>query len=253
MDRLDGKVALITGTGGGMGRAAALLFAAEGAKVVGCDLKADGNAETERMVRSAGGEMTGMAPVDCAEADGASEWVAQAAQRYGGVDILFNNAGAGRMGPIDELGIDDWYFTIRNELHIVFLVSRAVWPYLIARGGGAIVNTASIVATGGAWIGPQNAHGAAKGGVLSLTRQLAVEGGRHGIRVNAVSPGPIATPATDAAGAFALPPERAPRIVLGRVGRPEEVAWAALFLASDEASYVTGANLVVDGGTSMIC
>jgi meso-butanediol dehydrogenase/(S,S)-butanediol dehydrogenase/diacetyl reductase len=253
--RLAGKVALVTGTAGGIGRATALTLAREGAAVVGCDLDPDGSAETVRLA----GEMTAMAPVDLSAEAGANAWVADAVAAYGGVDILVNNASAIRFGPITTLSWDDWAFTIRNELHIVFLVTRAVWPHLvardpIARGTGSVVNIASITATRGAFFMPQNAHGAAKGGVLALTYQLVTEGGPHGIRVNAVSPAMTATPQTapllaDPGGPFA---GELARIPLGRVGRPEDVANAVLFLASDEAAHVSGANIPVDGGAAAV-
>ena len=211
-----------------------------------------------RLVRAAGGEMTAMAPVDLSSEAGANAWVAEAAAAYGGVDILVNNASAIRFGPITELSAADWSFTIRNELDIVFFVTRAVWPHLVARidrtGHGSIVNIASITATRGAYFMPQNAHGAAKGGVLALTYQLVTEGGPHGIRVNAVSPAMTATPQTapllaDSGGPFA---GELARIPLGRVGRPEDVAHAVLFLASDEAAHVSGANIPVDGGAAAV-
>jgi meso-butanediol dehydrogenase/(S,S)-butanediol dehydrogenase/diacetyl reductase len=254
MGRLSGKIALVTGAGGGIGRACALAFAREGARVVGCDLQPAGSADTVRLARDAGGEMTAMAPVDLSSEPGADNWVAEAVAAYGGVDILVNNASAIRFGPITSLSVEDWSFTIRNELDIVFLVTRAVWPHLVARGGGSIVNIASISATRGAFFMPQNAHGAAKGGVLSLTYQLVTEGGPHGIRVNAVSPAMTATPQTapllaDPDGPFA---GELARIPLGRVGRPEDVASAVLFLASDEAAHVSGANIPVDGGSAAI-
>ena len=234
------------------------MLAREGAAVVGCDLNPEGSAETVRLVREAGGEMTAMAPVDLASEAGANAWVAEAAAAYGGVDILVNNASAIRFGPITTLSAGDWSFTIRNELDIVFFVTRAVWPHLVARdpvpGHGSIVNIASITATRGAYFMPQNAHGAAKGGVLALTYQLVTEGGPHGIRVNAVSPAMTATPQTapllaDTGGPFA---GELARIPLGRVGRPEDVAHAVLFLASDEAAHVSGANIPVDGGAAAV-
>jgi meso-butanediol dehydrogenase / (S,S)-butanediol dehydrogenase / diacetyl reductase len=254
MGRLSGKIALVTGTAGGIGRATALTLAREGARVVGCDLHPEGSAGTVRLAREAGGEMTAMAPVDLASEAGASAWAAAAAAVYGGVDILVNNASAIRFGPISSLSFEDWSFTIRNELDIVFLVTRAVWPHLVAQGGGSIVNIASISATRGAFFMPQNAHGAAKGGVLSLTYQLVTEGGPHGIRVNAVSPAMTATPQTapllaDPDSPFA---GELARIPLGRVGQPQDVANAVLFLASDEAAHVSGANIPVDGGSSAI-
>lgn len=252
--RLAGKVALITGTGGGIGRAAALRFAAEGAKVIGCDLDPVGSARTVELVTRAGGTMTAMAPVDLAAADDAAAWVDAAARRHGGVDILFNNASAIRFAPIDQLSVEDWHFTLRNELDTVFFVTRAAWPHLIARGGGSIINMGSIAAMRGVWFTPQNAHSAAKGGVLALTLQLVAEGGRHGIRANAISPGMTETPATRPL--LADPPEafraELARIPLGRVGQPEDIANVALFLASAESAWVTGANIVVDGGASAL-
>jgi NAD(P)-dependent dehydrogenase (short-subunit alcohol dehydrogenase family) len=251
--RLDGKVALITGTGGGIGRAAALIFAAEGAAVVGCDLQEAASEETVALVRAAGGRMTATAGVDLADHRAAARWVDAAAEQHGGIDVLLNNASAIRFGPVDRLPVEDWLFTVRNELDLVFYAIRAAWPHLAARGG-AIVNIGSISGTRGAWFMPQNAHGAAKGGVLGLTCQLAVEGGPLGIRVNAISPALTRTPATepllsDPDSPFDLAKARIP---LGRVGEPEDIARAAAFLASPDASYITGVNLPVDGGTAAV-
>ena len=252
--RLDGKRALISGTGGGIGRATALLCAREGAHVVGCDLHPQPSEETVALVRAGGGRMDAIAPVDLASEEGARRWVEAAVDLAGGIDILVNNASAIRFGPIGELSFADWSFTIRNELDIVFLVTRAAWPHLVAAGGGSIVNVASITASRGAFFMPQNAHGAAKGGVLALTYQLVVEGGPHGIRVNAVSPAMTETPQTapllhDPDGPAA---SIAARVPLGRWGQPEDVAQAILFLGSDEASHVSGANIPVDGGAAVV-
>ena len=252
--RLAGKIALITGTGGGMGRAAALRFAAEGARVVGCDLNAAGSQETVRLVRDAGATMTAMAPVDLGRALEAESWVRAAAEVYGGVDVLYNNASAIRFGPIDEISPDDWRFTIDNELNSVFYVTRAAWPFLVASGRGSIVNVGSIAGMRGVEFMPQNAHSAAKGGVIALTLQLVVEGGPHGIRANVISPGMTATPATrplldDPPPEFKATLERIP---LGRVGQPEDIVNAAVFLASDESAWISGTNIVVDGGASVL-
>jgi NAD(P)-dependent dehydrogenase (short-subunit alcohol dehydrogenase family) len=254
MGRLDGKRALVSGTGGGIGRATALLLAREGAHVVGCDLNEATSAETVRLARAAGGRMDAIAPADLATEEGARSWVDAAAELAGGIDIVVNNASAIRFGPIDQLSYADWSFTIRNELDIVFLVTRAAWPHLIAAGGGSIVNVASITASRGAFFMPQNAHGAAKGGVLALTYQLVTEGGPHGIRVNAVSPAMTETPQTspmlrDPDGPAA---SIAARVPLGRWGQPEDVANAIVFLASDEAAHVSGANIPVDGGAAVV-
>jgi len=253
MARLDGKVALITGIGGGMGREAARRFAAEGARVVGCDLNAEGLEETVRIVREQGGEITGHAPVDLSDAETTAAWIDRAADVYGSIDILYNNAGVQRFGAIDELSVDDWELNVRGELSIVFYAVRAAWKHLKQRGG-TIVNIGSIAGTRGVEFMPQNVHGAAKAGVINLTQQLAVEGGPHGIRAVCVSPGFIRTPATQ----FLVdspPPamkETWDRIPLRRVGEPSDIVSAAVFLASDEASWITGVNLVVDGGGSVL-
>jgi meso-butanediol dehydrogenase / (S,S)-butanediol dehydrogenase / diacetyl reductase len=252
--RLAGKVALVTGTGGGIGRATAVIFAREGAHVIGCDLHPGPSQETVALVRAAGGRMDAVAPVDLSTEDGARGWVDEAARIGGGVDILVNNASAIRFGAIDELSYADWSFTMRNELDIVFLVTRAAWPHLVSRGGGAIVNIGSISGSRGAWFMPQNAHGAAKGGVLALTSHLVVEGGPHGIRVNAVSPAMTETPHTSP---LLQDPDGPTEEILSRVplrkwGQPEDVAHAILFLASDEASHVSGANIPVDGGAAVV-
>jgi NAD(P)-dependent dehydrogenase (short-subunit alcohol dehydrogenase family) len=252
--RLDGKRALISGTGGGIGRATALLCAREGAHVVGCDLNAGTSAETVALARAAGGRMDAVVPVDLSSEDGARAWVDEAVALAGGADILVNNASAIRFGPVDQLSAADWSFTIRNELDLVFYVTRAAWPHLVDAGGGSIVNVASISASRGAFFMPQNAHGAAKGGVLALTYQLVVEGGPHGIRVNAVSPAMTETPHTapllrDPEGPAA---SIAARVPLGRWGQPEDVAYAILFLCSDESAHVSGANIPVDGGAAAV-
>jgi meso-butanediol dehydrogenase / (S,S)-butanediol dehydrogenase / diacetyl reductase len=252
MGRLEGKIALITGTAGGQGRAAALLFAREGAKVVGCDLKAAGAEETVMLVRRAGGQMVSMAPVDLSSPEQASKWVSDAVNAFGGIDILYNNASTGRVGPFAALSLETWQYTLRNELDLIYLVTRAAWPHLLARGGGSVINTGSIIAAHGTDM-PMSAHGAAKGGVVSLTVHLALEGGPHGIRVNAISPGLIATEmfAEHLKDPFDSMHKQVRTSPLGRVGRAEDVASVALFLASDDSAYVTGTNLIVDGGQSL--
>lgn len=252
MGRLEGKVALISGTAGGQGRAAAVLFAREGAKVAGCDLDPVGAAQTLEMVQGAGGQMVSMAPMDLSDEDQARNWVEQAVAAFGGIDILYNNAATARLGPLDVLPVEAWRFTLRNDLDPVFLVTRAAWPHLIARGGGSIINTASVMA-GRADDMPMGAHGAAKAGVAALTVHMAVEGGPLGIRANTISPGLIATGATSAhlEDPYDGMHKHVRASPLGRVGQPEDVAPVALFLASDEAAYVTGTNIVVDGGQTL--
>jgi meso-butanediol dehydrogenase / (S,S)-butanediol dehydrogenase / diacetyl reductase len=247
--RLDGKVALITGVGRGIGRAAARLFAAEGASVFGCDVDPATAAETEELVRSAGGTISALAPADLASPEAARSWIEAGVAEFGGIDILYNNAGAVRFGTIDNCAPDDWSFTLRNELDLVMWTTQAAWPHLIARGGGAIVNTGSTSALRGHTRLGQSAHTAAKAAVIGLTIQHAGEGSPHRIRVNSISPGPTDTPALRAVIGDAELPSPIP---LGRLGQPLDIARCALFLASDEASWITAANVVVDGGMSMI-
>jgi NAD(P)-dependent dehydrogenase (short-subunit alcohol dehydrogenase family) len=249
-DRLAGKVALITGTAGGQGRAAALLFAREGAAIVGCDLKEEAARETVAMVEAGGGRMTSMQPVDLGDSAAARAWVDEAVAIYGGVDILYNNASLPKFASIASMTDDDWHYTIRNELHLMFYATSEAWPHLVARGGGSIINTASISGMRAMPETPGSiAHATTKAAVIGMTRELALEGGPHNIRANSISPGAIETPAT--APALASTDFRQlhiDRIFLDRIGTSDDVAALALFLASDDARWVTGANFVVDGG-----
>lgn len=251
--RLAGKVALITGTAAGQGRAAALLFAREGAFVVGCDRNEAGAAETVALVTAEGGEMMSTHPVDLGEEDAVRAWVDRAAAAYGRIDVLHNNAGAVRFGALEEQSFADWRFTVRNELELVFLACKYAWPHLRARGGSVILvgSTAGIT---GSMTNQRVAHTATKGGVVAMTKQLAAEGAPYGIRVNCLSPGMVRTPGSEANLLAEDHPMRsiARRIPLGRLAEPDDIARCALFLASDESGYVTGANLVVDGGWSAV-
>jgi NAD(P)-dependent dehydrogenase (short-subunit alcohol dehydrogenase family) len=249
-DRLRGKVALITGTAGGQGRAAALLFAREAAVVVGCDVKADEGRDTVSMVEAEGGTMESFQPIDLGDPGEARAWVDGAAERHGGFDILYNNAAAPKFASIADMTHDEWHFTIRNEVHLIFYVTSAAWPHLVERGGGSIINTGSISgmssnpSTSGSF-----AHAAAKGAVIAMTREPALEGAAHGIRANSISPGMVESPATaEQLEDPAFRKNHLAAIMLPRTGRSEDVAEAALYLASDEPSWVTGSNLVVDGG-----
>lgn len=247
--RLEGKVALVTGTAQGMGRVAALRFAAEGAKIVGCDLNAERNRETVSLVHASGGRMVSLEPLDLCAPGAADSLVKIAEEEYGRLDVLYNNAAAPRFAWLTEMTPEDWRFTIDNELSLLFYTVKAALPLMIKSGGGSIVNVSSIAGIAGQPIGVF-AHAAAKGGVLAASRSMARELATYGIRSNTIVPGMISNP--DKLGGFDeeldVREEVPPRILLGRVGLPEDVVNAALFFASDESSYITGASLVVDGG-----
>jgi NAD(P)-dependent dehydrogenase (short-subunit alcohol dehydrogenase family) len=249
MGRLDGKVALITGAGGGIGREAALLFAAEGASVVAVDLDEATAAETAAQVAAAGGTAAPFA-ADVSRSDGCAAMVAFAESTYGALHVLFNNAGVMLSGDDDALVTteDVWETTMAVNAKGVWLGCKHGIPALRRAGGGAIVNTASFVAIMGAAT-PQVAYTASKGAVLALSRELAVIHARDGIRVNALCPGPLRT---ELLMKFLDTDEKRHRrlvhIPMGRFGEAREIAKAALFLASDDASFMTGAQLVVDGG-----
>jgi len=253
--RLAEKVVLISGTGGGQGRVAAEIFAREGARVVGCDINAETAAETEELVRAAGFEMVSVGGVDLADPAQSLAWIQRAVEEYGGIDILYNNASLPRFAPFPEMTPDDFRFTTRNEIDVLWYVTQAAWPQLVARGGGAIVNIASIAALVGLRDMPQSAHAAAKGAVIGLTAQLAAEGAAVGIRVNCISPGVINSPPVQEILAIGEESPLRPIIgatALGQPGEPEDIVYAALYLASDEAKWVTGTHLVVDGGSSVL-
>lgn len=247
--RLDGKVAAITGAAGGIGRATSLIFAAEGASVVAADVDDAGNQGTVDKIVAAGGKATAV-HVDVTKAADVEAMVGAAEELFGKLDILFNNAGVMLSSDGDAMSTDE--STIDTTLAVnvkgVLLGCKYGIPALQRAGGGSIINTASFVASVGAAT-PQVAYTASKGAVLALTRELAVLHAREGIRVNAVSPGPLHTALLMQ---FLDTEEKRQRrlvhIPMGRFGEATEIANAALFLASDESSFVTGANLQVDGG-----
>lgn len=256
MARLKHKVAVITGTGGGMGREAAIRFSDEGALVVGCDLNASGNDETVALVRARGGEMTGIAPLDLTVEQDVEQLLATAAQRYGGIDILYNNAASFKLGKIENQSYEDFEFGLRTEISAVFLATKHAIPYFRARGGGTIINIGSIAGQVGTSV-PGNLPGAAvhcvaKAGVIRFTEVAAIELASLNIRVNTVSPGTIMTPRLapfiGENGDGPLAGQFVAECLVDRVGRPTDVVNAAVFLASDEAAFITGANLNVDGG-----
>ena len=245
--RFEGRVAVITGGGSGIGLASARRLADEGAKVVVADVDpvAGGAAATE-----VGGTFV---QVDVTSAEDVERMFAVAMQTYGRIDVAFNNAG---ISPPDDdsiltTGIDAWRRVQEVNLTSVYLCCKAVLPYMLEQGSGSIINTASFVATMAAATS-QISYTASKGGVLAMTRELGVQFARSGIRVNALSPGPVATPLL--MELFAKDPERAARrlvhIPLGRFGEPEEIAAAVAFLGSDDSSFMTASNFLVDGGIS---
>jgi NAD(P)-dependent dehydrogenase (short-subunit alcohol dehydrogenase family) len=246
MGRLDGKVAVITGAGSGMGREATLLFSAEGAQVCVADVDGDAAGRTASDAQNAFA-----AQVDVADADSVRKMYEQTAERYGGIDVLYNNAG---ISPPDDASIletepDAWQRVQDVNTKGVFLCCKYGIPHLLSRGGGSVINVASFVALLGAATS-QISYTASKGAVLSLSRELAVQFAREGVRVNALCPGPVETPLLlrifgDDPAAYE---RRRVHLPMGRLAKPREVVNAALFLASDESSYVNGATFVVDGG-----
>lgn len=247
MGRLDGKVALITGAAGGLGRVAAELFAREGARVVIADV-ADG-AEAASAIRDAGGEAS-YVHCDVTDASSVSAAVAAAVERYGALNVLYNNAGISPADDDDPVVTPEATFRRVLDVNVtgVYLCCKHGIPALLQSGGGSIVNVASFVA----WMGaatPQIAYTSSKGAVVAMTREIAVIYARRGIRANALCPGPVLTPLL--AKFLSDEAKRQRRLVhipMGRFGEPIEIANAALFLASDESSFMTGASLLVDGG-----
>ena len=249
MGRLDGKVALITGGASGMGMVAARLFVSEGAKVVLTDVADEQGEDVAEEIRSAGGDATYVHADVSSEAD-AEAMVRRAVSTYGGLTVLYNNAGVmlAADGSVDTTDESIWDTTLAVNVKGVVHGCKYGIPAMIASGGGSIINVASFVA----WMGAatsQTAYTASKGAVLAMTREIAVEYARKGVRCNALCPGPIDTPLL--AELLADPERRQRRFVhipMGRLGQAEELAKAALFLASDDSSYMTGASLIVDGG-----
>ncbi len=247
--RLEGKRVLITGTAGGQGKAAQAMFAREGAHVVGCDVQ-PGIAEQTAAELEAEGLNAHGDTVDISDATAAERWIDDSADRLGGIDVLYNNAAGYGFSPFAEMTLELWRHVMRVELDIIFHTTQPAWKYLLRAGSASIINTASMSALRGIAPLGQAAHAAAKGGVVALTKTLAAEGAVDGIRANSISPGFVKTPATDAAVGDELRAFQLGMHLIRRPGVGDDIAYLAVFLASDESTWVTGQNYSVDGGVT---
>lgn len=249
--RLNGKTCLITGAGSGIGRATALLFASEGATVLIGDVDEDAASAAAADVAAASGRARAWR-MDVTDADSCERVVAEAVREFERIDVLFNNAGIAGVGTLHETSIELWERVMAVNVRGVFLVSKAVLPHMIESRAGSIINMSSCIAEIG--LAERASYGASKGAVLALTRCMQADYARFGIRVNALLPGTIHTPFVDRylrdsyADAEAALESIRKRQLTGELGRPEDVAYAALYLASDESRFVLGSGLFVDGG-----
>ena len=249
--RLKDKVAIITGSASGMGQAAAELFAREGASVVVTDVAADAGEETVQRIRDAGGKAM-FVRANVAKEDDVKNMVGVAIDAFGHVDVLYNNAGImpSDDGSVTDISKELWDRVIDVNLKSAFLCSKYTIPHMVKQSKGSIINVASFVAFMGSTV-PQDAYTASKGGMLALTKSFAVQYGRHGIRCNAICPGPIETPLLKTLWTSQEARDlRLSRIPLGRFGEVNDIIYMALYLASDESSWTTGAWLIIDGGIS---
>ncbi|MGE3267552.1 MAG: SDR family NAD(P)-dependent oxidoreductase [Chloroflexota bacterium] len=254
---LEGNVALITGAATGIGRATALLFAQAGAKVALADLREPELAEAVQLVQAAAGRDAAIGVVaDLAQPDACAAVVAQTVAAFGRLDILFNNAGVGTVvvgGTVESIPLEHWDLALDVNARAMYLVSRAAIPHLRAAGGGSIVNTSSVSAITASRSRPTHAYAASKGAVLALTKAMAISLGKDRIRVNAICPGLIRSRLTaDIVEMAEFAAAEDDGIPIGRVGEPEDIARCALFLVSDASGFITGTQIVVDGGATAL-
>ncbi|MGE4432173.1 MAG: SDR family NAD(P)-dependent oxidoreductase [Sphingobium sp.] len=254
--RLEGKIALVTGIGAGIGQGIALRFAREGATVIGCDISAEWAEATVAQGREERLALSSVHPVDLTKPGDVQRCVDHAGEAHGRIDVLVNAAAiAPHMAPVASMDYErEWMPTMAGEVDLVFLAVKAAWPWMTKVGGGSIVNFASVNAFRGSINTGMVAHCAGKAAVMAMSRQIAIEGGPHGIRCNTIAPGMVRTAATAAAGTSTgeIAERIKARLLIKRLGEAEDIANAALFLASDESTWITGTNLSVDGGVTAV-
>jgi NAD(P)-dependent dehydrogenase (short-subunit alcohol dehydrogenase family) len=248
-----GKVAVVTGIGSGIGQGCALMFARHGAKVMGCDIDSAAAEQTQRLADEERLTIECLHPCDMSLPKDAERVMRTTAERFGGIDILLNAAAFGAFAWIGDMDYEtQWKRTLVGELDVVFVACKAAWPHLVKRGRGSIINFASANAHLALPGSPALAHCAGKGGVLAMTRQLAMEGAPHGIRANTISPALVVTSATqpvlDNVPGFKETVMQ--KLMIKRLGQPEDIGWCATYLASDESSWVTAADFRIDGGAT---
>lgn len=250
--RLANKVAVVTGAGAGIGKGCALKFAEQGATIFAIDSNASALNETKQHIENAGGKVYAYADYDLTNENDVLAVVEQVGSVTDRVDLLLNAAAYAVFAWIEDLSLADWKKTLECELDIVFLITKALWPHLKQSGAASIINFASVNAYHTLEGSAALAHCAGKGGVLAMTRQLAMEGAPHGIRANTIAPGFIVTEAT--ARHMQEVPELKDKVLsknmLKRLGLPEDIAWLATYLGSDESTYVTGADFSIDAGAT---